>query len=263
MITTLAIIFFVFGITIGSFLNVVIFRYNTHRSFNGRSGCMTCQKKLSWYELIPLFSFIGLCGRCKNCKTKISIQYPLVELVTGLIFLGMFLKFQDVFFFDTFPFTISFAYYSAIFSLLLVIAVYDLKHKIIPDKLSLALGILSFVGLFFFSNFGFYPHIPSWISFLSGVIIALPFALLWLFSGGKWMGLGDAKLAISLGWLLGLSLSLSSLVLAFWSGAIVGIGLILFSKKHGMKSEIPFAPFLVLGTILVFLLEFYLFPLSF
>ena len=263
MITTLAIVFFVFGLAIGSFLNVVIFRYNTHRSFRGRSGCMACQNKLSWYELIPLFSFIGLRGRCKNCRTKISIQYPVVEVIAGIIFAGLFLKFQDVFFLDTIGFSITYAFYATVFSLLLVIAIYDLKHKIIPDVLSLALGILSFVGLFFFSNYIFYPHWPSLLEFLSGILIALPFALMWLLSKGTWMGLGDAKLAVSLGWLLGLSLALSGLMLAFWAGAIIGILLMVFSKKHGMKSEIPFAPFLVLGTILAFLFEFYVFPISF
>ena len=86
MTTALSIIFFVFGLIIGSFLNVVIFRFNTHRTFGGRSGCMSCSHKLSWYELIPVFSFIGLRGRCKNCKINISYQYPLVEIITAFIF---------------------------------------------------------------------------------------------------------------------------------------------------------------------------------
>lgn len=89
------------------------------------------------------------------------------------------------------------------------------------------------------------------------------FAFLWLVSKGKWMGLGDAKIAISLGWLLGLSAALSGLVISFWSGAIIGLALIAFSKNHGMKSEIPFAPFLVLGVIITFLFSFQLFPLFF
>src|SRR3989344_5064114 len=84
----LTIIFFILGTIIGSFLNVVIFRFNTERSFSGRSGCMTCQNKLCWYELIPLISFFTLKGRCRNCKAKISIQYPIVELISGLVFAG-------------------------------------------------------------------------------------------------------------------------------------------------------------------------------
>ncbi|MFA5770995.1 MAG: prepilin peptidase, partial [Patescibacteria group bacterium] len=101
MTITITIIFFIFGLIIGSFLNVIIFRFNTHRSFGGRSGCMTCQKQLRWYELIPLFSYLGLKGRCSGCKTKISKQYFWVELLTGIIFAGLFLKFQNVFFGNT------------------------------------------------------------------------------------------------------------------------------------------------------------------
>jgi leader peptidase (prepilin peptidase)/N-methyltransferase len=262
MIIIPTIVFFVLGITIGSFLNVVIFRLNTGRSFGGRSACMTCKNTLSWYELIPVFSFLGLGGRCGTCKTKISIQYPVVELICGIIYAFLFLKFQDIFFFNTFTFAFTYAYYTAAFSLLLVIAVYDLKHKVIPDILSLIFGILTFIGLFFFSeksSFIFSPHLPLILDFLSGIFIALPFYLFWLASKGRWMGLGDAKLAIGIGWLLGISEVLSGVVVAFWVGASVGIALVLISKKHNMKSEIPFAPYLVLGAFIAFLFSLHLF----
>ena len=259
MTLALAFIFFVLGLIIGSFLNVVILRFNTERSFGGRSACMVCLNKLSWYELIPVFSFLGLRGRCRNCKTKISIQYPLVELVAGLIFTALFLKFQDVFFANTIIFSFTYAYYATAFVLLLIVAVYDLKHKIIPDTLALLFGILTFLGLFLFGSYGFYPHLPSIWEFLSGLLIAAPLALFWLVSRGTWMGLGDAKLAIGLGWLLGLSRALSGVVVAFWVGAIIGLSLVIFSRKHGMKSEIPFAPYLVLGTLIAFLFELHLF----
>lgn len=227
---------------------------------------MSCQNKLAWYELIPVFSFLGLGGRCRNCQTKISLQYPLVELATGLVFATLFLKFQDIFFLDTLIFSFTYAYYATAFSLLLVTATYDLKHKIIPDVLSLIFGILAFVGLFFFNSSGFpviFWHIPTLLEFSSGFLIAAPFALFWLVSSGRWMGLGDAKLAIGLGWLLGLSRALSGVVVAFWIGAIVGITLVIFSKKHGMKSEIPFAPYLVLGAFLAFIFSLSLFPIGF
>ncbi|MEK7081101.1 MAG: prepilin peptidase [Patescibacteria group bacterium] len=259
MITILTLIFFTFGLIIGSFLNVVIIRLNTEKSFGGRSACMSCQNKLRWYELIPLISFFVLKGRCRTCKTKISTIYPLVELIAGLIFAALFLKFQDLFFLNTLIFSFTYAYYVAVFSLLVVIAVYDLRHKIIPDALSFVLGILGFIGLFFFNSYGFYPHVPSILEFLSGILIALPLYLFWLVSSGTWMGLGDAKLAIGLGWLLGLSRALSGMVVAFWIGAIVGLSLVLFTKRHGMKSEIPFAPYLILGALLVFLFELRLF----
>jgi prepilin signal peptidase PulO-like enzyme (type II secretory pathway) len=262
MIFIILLIFFVFGLIIGSFLNVVIFRLNTSKSFGGRSGCMSCQNKLTWYELIPVLSFLGLKGRCRNCKTKISLQYPLVEFIMGLIFALLFLKLQDIFFLNTLIFSFNYAYYAVVFSLLIVIAVYDIRHKIIPDILSFVFGILAFAGLFFLQAngfLGFSPHMPTILGFFAGPIIAFPFAFFWLVSAGRWMGLGDAKLALGLGWLLGFPFAFSGLVFAFWIGAVVGIALVLFSKKYGIKSEIPFAPYLVLGVILVFLFRLSLF----
>jgi leader peptidase (prepilin peptidase)/N-methyltransferase len=262
MITILALIFFFLGLIIGSFLNVVILRLNTEKSLGGRSACMICQNKLAWYELIPLFSFISLRGRCRTCSTRISAQYPIVELITGLAFLVLFLKFQNIFFESTLAFAFTYAYYAVIFCLLIVIAVYDLKHKIIPDALSLVLSIIGFVGIFFFQDFIFYLHMPSTVEIFAGLLIALPFALTWLLSRGAWMGLGDAKLAVGLGYILGLGRAFSGIVVAFWSGAIIGVLLILISKKHKMRSEIPFAPFLVLGMVIVFLFELHLFPIN-
>ena len=194
-------------------------------------------------------------------------MYPAVEFITGIIFAALFLKFQSILFANTIAFSFIFAYYAIAFSILLVIAVYDIRHKIIPDKLSFTLGIFAFFGLFFFNasssvnSFGFYFHIPTISQLLSGIFLALPFALFWLVSSGRWMGLGDAKLAISLGWLLGLSRALSGVVLSFWIGAIVGISLIIFSRKYGIKSQIPFAPYLALGAFLAFILGLSLFPL--
>jgi leader peptidase (prepilin peptidase)/N-methyltransferase len=271
MFFILTTIFFIFGLIIGSFLNVVILRFNT-QSLGGHSGCTSCNRQLTWHELIPLLSFFVLGRRCLNCKNKISIQYPLVEFFTGIIFLSLFLKFQDIFFNNQSIFFITYIYYAILFSILIVISVYDLKHKVIPDKLSLIFGIITFVGLFFFHNtvalsrdFIFQPHFPNYLEILSGLVISLPFGLFWLLSGGRLMGLGDAKLAIGLGWFLGWPLILSGTVFAFWSGAIIGILGILISKiasrgimgiKYTMKSEIPFAPFLVLGATLTFFLEF-------
>lgn len=226
---------------------------------------MSCQNKLCWYELIPLVSFFALRGRCKNCKTKISLQYPIVEFVSGVTFAYLFLKFQDVFWVNEIIFSISYAYYALMFSILLVIAVYDYKHKIIPDALVLIFGVLAFAGMFMFLDQRFLLHIPSIYEFSAGLIIALPFALIWLLSRGSWMGLGDAKLAVGLGWLAGVSTMLSGVVIAFWSGAIVGLALIFFSRvlgnKYGLKSEIPFAPFLVFGVWLAFMLGINIFPI--
>ena len=257
MTFTLATIFFVFGLIIGSFLNVVIFRFNTGKSFGGRSICLYCRKRLSTFELVPLFSFLFLKGRCKDCKGKISIQYPAVEFITGLIFLGLFLKLENTFYTDIILFSFSFSYYAVMFCLLISISFYDLRHKIIPDSMVFIFGILAFASLFLFENNLFSLHLPSIWEMLRGVFFALPFALIWYFSNGKWMGFGDAKLMLPLAWLLPLPLMLSALLIAFWTGAIAGMILILIKRlSNGMKSEIPLAPFLVLGTLLVFFFAF-------
>jgi len=251
----LGIIFFIFGIVIGSFLNVVILRYNTGKSFGGRSACMSCRTGLSWYELIPVFSFLALMGRCKSCKTKISAQYPLVEITTGVLFTLLFLKLEYLFNADTFMFFAVYTYYAVLFAILVVIAFYDLKHKIIPDVLSGLFGLLAFAGLFLFSGDVFHLHLPWKLDVFSGFTVAVPFAVLWLVSQGTWMGLGDAKLALGLGWMLGIAKVFSGTLLAFWSGALISIVLLVFSKKYKIKSEIPFAPFLIFGAILAFFLE--------
>lgn len=253
--------FFVIGLVIGSFLNVVIYRFNTSRFLKGRSACVVCQNKLSWYELIPVVSFCLLRGRCRSCKSRISKTYLLVELITGFIFLGLFLKFQDLFLMTPWVFLANYVFYSVAFSVMVVIAFYDFKHKIIPDRLVIILGLWSFSGLFIFNESKLLLHLPTSLQFFSGILVALPFAFLWLVSRGTWMGLGDAKLVLGMGWLVGLACIVSGVAISFWLGALFGIFLILFSRKYKMKSEIPFAPFLIFGTILVFLLDLYVFPI--
>ncbi len=259
MIFILTAVFFTLGLIIGSFLNVVILRLNTARSLGGRSACMSCQRNLEWYELVPFVSFIALRGRCRSCKTKISIQYPLVELLAGALFALLYLRFSSlggpalggqVFF----SFLLPYAYYALGFCLLLVIAVYDLRHKIIPDRLVAGFGVLSLAGLFVF--------VPApGNTIFAGIFLALPFLCLWLLSRGAWIGLGDAKLVLGIGWFLGFAEALSAIMLAFWSGALIGVALIVYQRKSiGLKTEIPFAPFLVLGAFLAFIFSLHLFP---
>lgn len=238
---------FLLGLVVGSFLNVVVYRYNTGRSVSlGRSQCLACGHELRWFELVPLFSFLFQFGRCRECKSKISWQYPLVELASGVLFVALFQHFLAV------PGgKILFLLSAVIFSLLLVITVYDLRHKIIPDGLVYAFIILSLV----FSNFPF-SQITSAIflqHLVSGLVLFLFFFLLWWVSAGRWMGLGDAKLALGVGFLLGWPGALSAIIFAFWSGALVGVLLILLkATKISLKSELPFAPFIVLGLLLNF-----------
>jgi len=249
---------FIFGLIIGSFLNVVIFRLESKKNLLGRSACTYCKKKLSWYELVPVFSFLFQKGKCRGCAGKISLQYPVVELLTGIVFLIVYsLQFTVYSFlnFEIFEY-LNLLYLFVIFSILIAITVYDLKHKIIPDRLVFLFAGLSFVGLLV----GFGPEINK-MNLFSGIILATPFALLWLISKGEWIGLGDAKLALGIGWFLGLVDGISAVVLSFWIGSIFGLILVFLSKLNTLsfmnknftiKSEIPFAPFMIIGMILIF-----------
>ena len=261
---------FTFGMIIGSFLNVVILRYNTGESIaNGKSACFSCAKRLSWYELIPIFSFAVLRGKCGSCKSKISWQYPLVEFFTGLLFLAVYLKLNGFYFLNKlnlltsyYPQPLDYLYYLAIFSILIVITVYDIRHKIIPDLLVFSFAFLSLVWLIAYLGFSNLFQPSSILDLFAGPILALPFFLMWLLSRGRWMGLGDAKLALGMGWFLGLVSGVSAVIFGFWIGAAVSVLLLigqklnLAGKKLTIKSEIPFAPFLILGLLAVFFFDF-------
>lgn len=241
---------FLFGLIVGSFLNVVIYRFNTGASLQGRSMCFSCGKTLRWYELVPVFSFLIQKGRCRKCHAKISWQYPLVELLTGVLYTA-------VFFFAAYDW-VYFSYLLLQITLLVIIGVYDIKHKIIPDVFSYAFAIFA-LGYVLYEYFigGFSGNIIYALA--AGPVYFLPFAAMWYFSKGTWMGFGDAKLALGIGWFLGLAPAYISMMLSFWIGAIVGLVLIGYGKlarlkddgmKVTMKSEIPFGPFLILGLLI-------------
>ena len=265
MYTLVFIFIFLLGTIIGSFLNVVIYRFNTGKSITkGRSICMTCNRTLRWYELIPVFSFLIQSGKCRRCASTISHQYPLVELGTGLVFTLIALHFAMVLFFSQLAYIVLVTLYSFIFSLLIVIMVYDIRHKIIPDRLVYIFCAIAFLSIFITpSTSGSFLAHPTIFTFTTGPLLALPFAIIWLVSKGKWMGLGDAKLILGLGWLLGPWLGLSMLTISFWLGAIIGLGIMFFSRRRmTMKFEIPFAPFLIFSTFLVFIFSIDIFTLA-
>jgi leader peptidase (prepilin peptidase) / N-methyltransferase len=236
---------FLFGICIGSFLNCVIYRLEQKKSLKGRSFCPHCKHKLSWQDLFPVFSFLFLKGKCRYCHKKISIQYPLVELATGLLFLLIYnLQFTIFNEFSIFQFfTLAYLFY--ISSVLIIIFIYDLKHYIIPDKVLFpAIAIALIYNLIPPYNWQHLFYI-----FLAIVIASGFFLFIFLISKGKWMGFGDVKLAVLMGLLLGFPNVLAALFLAFFFGAIIGIILMVFNKKS-LKSEIPFGPFLITGTFI-------------
>jgi len=242
---------FIFGCVIGSFSNVVSLRFKTGKGLNGRSMCMSCGKTLTWKELVPVFSFAVQKGKCHGCKSKISWQYPLVELTTGLLF--VLIASQSLKYATISPAVIMITLLYLISTcILIVITIYDIKHKIIPDSLVYTFDMLALISVFIGGIS--IIHAPHLWTLLAGPILALPFALLWLGSKGTWMGLGDAKLVLGIGWLLGLNGGANAVILAFWIGAVVSL-LWMFATYRRFKSrlEIPFGPYLILGMYLVLL----------
>ncbi len=237
------------GVILGSFLNALLFRFNTGKGMGGRSRCMRCNHSLVALDLVPIASYLFLGGRCRYCSAKISLQYPLVEAVAGVLSVKIF--------FLTAPDVLHFALLLGIWLTILFIVVYDVRHMVIPWSSSILLFVLAALHLLLV------PPSSLWNLF-AGPLLALPFLLLSLVSNGRWMGWGDSGLELSLGMLLGLTPGITALLLGVWSGALVGIALILIARltptKHSrvkgegftIHSEIPFAPFLALGAALVF-----------
>lgn len=234
-------IVFVLGLVIGSFLNCVIYRLEQEKSFlKGRSYCTHCKHELAWQDLIPIFSFVFLRGKCRYCQKPISFQYPLVEIATGILFVLIYYSFPNI---------LVSCFLSLVSCLLVIIFVYDLKHFIIPDNIIYLAVAIAF--LFNILNSYFVTHNSYFIANSLGAAFsaALFFLLIVLVSKGQWMGIGDIKLAFFMGLFLGFPNVLLALFSAFFLGAIIGIGLVI-SRKRTLKSEIPFGPFLVTGTFL-------------
>jgi leader peptidase (prepilin peptidase) / N-methyltransferase len=246
----------IFGAIIGSFLNVVIYRLHTGKSLQGRSHCLSCQKKLSWFELLPLFSYVALRGKCHGCTAYIPFRYLFVEILTAALFTLLWHALQGNLFLLALFFIISAA--------CVVIAVYDIRHTIIPDECVLILigCALAYLG---YDYFQYADMFRTGTHILAGVLGGAFFFSLWMMSKGRWIGLGDAKLALPFGMIVGIESVFSLVVLSFWIGAIVSVLLLVCVKllKRGkpslhfrsvpltMKSEVPFAPFLIIAFFLV------------
>lgn len=226
---------FLLGLMVGSFLNVCICRLPEHKSIvTPPSSCPHCQQPIKAYDNIPLLSFIILRGRCRYCGEAVSWQYPAVELITGLLFLGLAYSWGlggQVF------------VYALLASALLVVSVIDLQHQIIPDKVTLP-GIVLGLG------FSFFSLLPvDFVQSLIGLAVGggILYAVAVISRGG--MGGGDIKLMALIGVFLGWQKALLTIFLGVLVGSIVGVALMLFRGK-GRKDKIPFGPFLALGAII-------------
>ena len=231
----------ILGLSVGSFLNVVILRFDDLKTIiRVRSHCPKCQKELPWYDLVPLFSYLLLAGKCRWCKKAISLQYPLVEATTALLFILIYCKFG---------LSIQSLFLALIGSLSIVIAAYDILHYEVPDILTyLAIALAAGLALYFIGSSGQLRAAEAWLPYAYGLIIGLGFlGFLVVASRQQWMGAGDILLGAFMGIFLGFPKIILALFLAFIIGSIVSI-ILLGLKKKTLKDAVPFGPFLLAAT---------------
>lgn len=238
---------FIFGTVFGSFFNVVGIRVPKKISFhNNRSYCPHCERQLQFYELIPVLSYVLQRGKCRTCRTNISIVYPFVELSTGLLFASAYMYFG---------LQLELIVALLFISLLMIIFVSDIYYMLIPDKI-----LLFFLPLFIIARI-FIPLDPWYDAVLGAVLGYVLLAIIIIVSKGG-MGAGDMKLFGVIGFVLGWKLILLTFFLAALFGALIG-GALMAMKKVKRKEPIPFGPFIVLGAIISYfygntLIDYYL-----
>jgi leader peptidase (prepilin peptidase)/N-methyltransferase len=226
-----------FGACIGSFLNVVIYRLPLGQSIvSPPSRCPQCGYRLKWYDNLPIFGWLLLGGRCRNCKNPISIQYPLVELITALLFVLV------VWATPLGPLMVSRLLFVCILIALFGI---DLEHQILPNSITLP-GIVAGVLMSFIAP-------PGWRDALLGVLLGA--GILYAIAGAYYLwrreeglGMGDVKMLAMIGAFLGWKAVLVTMVLSSFSGAVIGLALIA-AQRGGMKLALPFGTFLALGAL--------------
>lgn len=230
---------FVFGMVVGSFLNVCICRMPKGESIvSPPSHCPHCSYQIRWYDNIPLLSYMGLRGKCRGCGAHISLQYPLVELINGVLSLLLFLRFGP-----TPVFAALFVFCSA----LVVITFIDIEHQIIPDEISLSGIVIGFVLSFFLKG-------HSWLNALLGILLGGGSLLLVAYTyqrltGKDGMGGGDIKLLAMMGAFLGWKAIPFIIFASSLVGSVVGVSIMMLQKKNS-KLAIPFGPYLAFGAVL-------------
>lgn len=239
------ILVFLFGISVGSFLNVVIYRVPRGENLIfSRSKCPHCGHRLAWNDMVPIISFVVLKGRCRYCGGKISPLYPFVEFITGLWTLWVFLYLFEK---DPYLFVevLVFGYFA------IVLSVIDAQLYILPNKILLSLGIFELFWTFVIvwtNNFNWHMILNRSIGAL--VLFVFFLVIYYLVPGG--MGEGDVKLAPIIGWFLGFPRIVPWFFIAFGMGAVIGLIIMLFSKLISKQTRriVPFGPFMLVGAIL-------------
>ena len=246
MIFFYSFLIFILGTCLGSFANVCIYRLPKNKQIiSGRSFCPNCKKKISWYDNLPLISFINLNNKCRKCNKSISPRYFLVELTTGITFLLIYLNFQN---------SLTIIFLSILSLILIIIFFIDLENFIIPDSLNFTI-----MGLALLKNF--LPNFNTSLiheidqSIIGGMVGYLSiWLIIFLYKTIKkidGMGLGDAKLMAAIGFLFGWQ----SVPFILFVSSILGLIFVipsLIKKQKNMRTEIPFGPFIILACLIYF-----------
>lgn len=248
----ISVLIFVYGLIIGSFLNVVIYRLPRHESIiHPASHCPSCGKAIKPYDNIPLLSYIILRGKCRSCGARISPRYPLVEFLTGFIFVLVYLKYR---------LSVDTLVLSILSSCLIAITFIDIDYRIIPNAISYPGIIIGLISSFFVS-------INNPINALIGILVGSGILFLTAFlyraiTKVEGMGMGDVKLMAMIGAFLGWKAAIFTIIISAFLGSIIGLGLVIFAGK-GKRYAIPYGPFIAISAITYmfygnFLIEIYL-----
>jgi leader peptidase (prepilin peptidase)/N-methyltransferase len=232
-----ACVFAAFGLLVGSFLNVCIYRLPRGESIVWpASRCATCKRELSWFENIPVVAWLVLGGQCRTCRSRISAMYPIVEAVTGALFAGGYLLYGAT----------PLAFVRIVFGCaMIVLFVIDLQHRILPNAITLPGVVIGFALSLFLP--------PGWRESLIGLVLGggVLFVIgeaYYRLRGVEGLGMGDVKMLAMIGAVLGWRLTLVTLIFASFTGALVGVAL-LSSGRGGMKAALPFGTFLAVGAL--------------
>ena len=249
-----ALFFFLLGIVLGSFLNVVILRSIREESWlGGRSHCDVCETTIAWYDNIPLLSYLVLRGKCRHCRTAISLSHPVVEGLTGLLFVWWYAGLFFFFKLTQEPFVILQPLFWLLVAVLLVIIFFtDILVYLIPDRMVILLSGLVLVYYVALLLAGIMQPMDFLYSLISMSVAVAFFYALWYFTQGRGLGFGDVKLIAPLSLLMGWPATVVGIFSAFILGAVVGIFLIILGKKK-LKQPMPFGPFLVIGAVIALL----------
>jgi leader peptidase (prepilin peptidase)/N-methyltransferase len=233
----LAVLLGFLGLVVGSFLNVCIYRLPRRESINWPgSHCTACHRPLSWYENVPIVSWLVLRGRCRSCGERISVIYPLVELITGVLFVAGYW---------IYGWTPMLAVRLVFACAMVVLFAIDLRHHLLPNVITVPGVVLGFLLSLFLP--------PGWKASFIGLIAGggVLFAIAegyYRLRGIEGLGMGDVKMLAMIGAFLGWKLMLVTLILASFAGSVIGLGIIALGRG-GMKAALPFGTFLAMGAL--------------